>query len=237
LQVISDDKNNNNNNSRREKLAISRQTTPVDFAFMSVRSPTTKKQYPRRLKRFFDYLSLEGNTVEEQAKIFLARAKIEPEFWVEDSILSYLDHNKERVLVTKEIEAGTLLNLYQPIVIFCKRHKHSLPTTIDWDMISESLPQAKRAANDRSPTTEEIKKLVEYPDRAIKPIVYTMCSSGIRLGAWDYLRWKHVIPKTNEKTGEIIAAKLIVYAGEYDEYFSFITPEAYNSLKRVDGWM
>jgi hypothetical protein len=55
---------------------------------------------------------------------------------------------------------------------------------------------------------EEIRKLVEYPDRRIKPIIYTMCSSGIRLGAWDYLRWKAVSPRTNEK-GEIIAAKLV----------------------------
>jgi hypothetical protein len=60
-----------------------------------------------------------------------------------------------------------------------------------------------------------------------------MCSSDIRLGAWDYLKWKHVIPRTNDK-GEIVAAKLIVYAEEYDEYFSFITPEAYFALKE---WM
>jgi hypothetical protein len=32
--------------------------------------------------------------------------------------------------------------------------------------------------------------MLEYPDRRIKPIVYTMASSGMRLGAWDYLRWK-----------------------------------------------
>jgi hypothetical protein len=60
-----------------------------------------------------------------------------------------------------------------------------------------------------------------------------MCSSGIRLGAWDYLKWKHVIPRTNEK-GDIVAAKLIVYAGEHDEYFSFLTPEAYFALEE---WM
>lgn len=101
-------------------------------------------------------------------------------------------------------------------------------------MLSESLPEAKRAANDRVPTVEEIKKLVEYTDRAIRPIVHTMCSSGIRLGAWDYLKWKHVTPIENEKGDEILAAKLKVYAQEHDEYFSFITSEAYNSLKE---WM
>jgi hypothetical protein len=109
LQVISDN-DNNNNNSRREKLAISRQTTPVDFAFMSVRSPTTKKQYPRRLKQFFDFIGgLSGDTVEEQALAFLAQAKREPEYWVEDSILLFVNHQKDRVLITKEIAAGTLL--------------------------------------------------------------------------------------------------------------------------------
>jgi hypothetical protein len=60
-----------------------------------------------------------------------------------------------------------------------------------------------------------------------------MVSSGIRIGAWDYLQWKHVIPMTNT-SGEIIAAKLIVYAGDREQYYTFITPEAYSSLKE---WM
>ena len=60
-----------------------------------------------------------------------------------------------------------------------------------------------------------------------------MASGGFRLGAWDYLRWKHVSPITNEK-GEAIAAKLLVYADEPEEYYTFITPEAYSALK---DWM
>lgn len=60
-----------------------------------------------------------------------------------------------------------------------------------------------------------------------------MISSGIRIGAWDFLKWKHVKPFHNEN-GEVVAAKLIVYAEEADEYYSFITPEAYTSLKE---WM
>jgi hypothetical protein len=61
-----------------------------------------------------------------------------------------------------------------------------------------------------------------------------MCSSGIRLGAWDYLKWKHVTPIKNEKTSEVQAAKLLVYDGEGEEYFTFITPVAYRALKE---WM
>ena len=57
-----------------------------------------------------------------------------------------------------------------------------------------------------------------------------MASSGIRLGAWDFLRWKHITPINNAK-GDIVAAKIIVYGGDSEEYFSFITPEAYHALK------
>jgi integrase len=76
-----------------------------------------------------------------------------------------------------------------------------------------------------------LKKIIEYPDRRIKAIVCTMVSSGIRVGAWDFLKWKHIVPI--ERNGLVIAAKIIVYAGEEDEHFSFITPEAYHEL---DKW-
>jgi len=33
------------------------------------------------------------------------------------------------------------------------------------------------------------------------------------------------------ENGKIIAARLVVYAGESEEYYTFITPEAYNELE------
>ena len=60
-----------------------------------------------------------------------------------------------------------------------------------------------------------------------------MVSGGFRMGAWDYLRWKHVTPLKREE-GEIIGAKIVIYAGESEEYYCFITPEAYLSLRE---WM
>ncbi|HEX9830940.1 MAG TPA: hypothetical protein VGA94_04565, partial [Thermodesulfobacteriota bacterium] len=103
---------------------------------------------------------------------------------------------------------------------------------LSWKKISRGLPRGRRHAADRAPTIEEIQKIVEYPDRRIRPIVFTMCSSGIRLGAWDYLKWGNVKPI--EKDGQIVAARITVYAGDEEQYFSFISPEAYNELKK---WM
>jgi hypothetical protein len=53
---------------------------------------------------------------------------------------------------------------------------------VNWKMITRGLPGGRQAANDRAPSIEEIRRLVEYPDRRIKPIVFTMVSSGIRIG-------------------------------------------------------
>jgi integrase len=174
----------------------------------------------------FDFLNLHGS-LEEQANEFLNKARQNIQ-WAQDSMMKFLDFHKERVR-REELAAGTLKNYYRAAKLFCEMND----LTLNWKRISKGLPRAKNSSNDRAPTIEEIRKLIEYPDRRIKPIVYAMASGGFRLGAWDYLRWKHVSPMTNEK-GEVIAAKVLVYADEPEEYYTFITPEAYNAFK---DWM
>lgn len=100
---------------------------------------------------------------------------------------------------------------------------------LPWKKIRKRLPRVRKFADDRAPTMEEIREIIQYPDRRIEAIICTMASSGIRVGAWDYLRFKHITPRKID--GQIVAAKLIVYAGEDDEHFTFITPEAYFEWK------
>src|SRR4029078_9632764 len=76
---------------------------------------------------------------------------------------------------------------------------------INWKKVSKGIPSGRKAANDRAPTISELKKLSEYTDRSINPIVYIMASSGIRLGAFDTIRWKDITPICNESKKEIIA--------------------------------
>jgi hypothetical protein len=130
-----------------------------------------------------------------------------------------------------EMTSATLKNFVKSLKVFCC----SADIDIPWKKITRGLPKGRQAANDRAPTIEEICRLLKYPDRRIKPIVLTMISSGIHLGAWGVLQWKHVTPIFNEN-GEVVAAKLIVYGGNIEEYYSFITAEAYNSLKYWMGF-
>ncbi|MGC1927392.1 MAG: hypothetical protein WA667_00330, partial [Candidatus Nitrosopolaris sp.] len=147
---------------------------------------------------------------------------------VEDFVIRFILSQKERI-DKKEITSGTLRNYIKAIKLFCRMNR----INISWDIISHSLPRVKQHANDRIPKVEEIKKIIYYPDRRIKPIVLLSVSTGIRVGAWDYMRWKHITPIKNEDN-VIVAAKLVVYPNEPEEYFTFMTPEAYNAVKE---WM
>ena len=142
--------------------------------------------------------------------------------------MRFIEFHKIKVIRGEKV-AGTVINYYRAFKLFCEMNDFQL----SWKKISKGLPKARKSSNDRAPTLDEIKKLIEYPDRRIRPIIFVMCSSGIRLGAWDYLKWKDVVPIHDEEN-EIIAAKLVVYRGEPEEYYSFITPEAYNAVKE---WM
>jgi hypothetical protein len=185
----------------------------------------TKYQYIRRLKTFFDSLRLQGS-LDKQSREFLARSRND-RTWIQDGLKYFIRAMKKRA-EDGEISESSIRNFYKPIKLFCSIHDIEL----SWKKITNTIPIGRRFANDRAPTHEEISRLIEYPDRRIKPIVLTTCSSGIRLGAWNYLKWKHIVPM--KKDDKIIAAKIIVYAGENEQYYSFITLEAFEALQE---WM
>jgi hypothetical protein len=192
----------------------------------AMKSPVTREKYQKRLGKFLDFLGLEGTTIQEKSITFVEMAKKDSN-WTFNSILRFVQFQNNRVL-KKEITSATVRNYVKSIKLFCEMA--DLP--IAWKKITRGLSKGRRYADDRIPTIEEIKKLIGYPDRRIKAIVYTMASSGIRLGAWDFLHWGDIRPI--ERDGKIVAAKIIVYAGEDDEYFSYISAETWNELV---NWM
>lgn len=194
----------------------------------ALKSDETRRKYVSRLEKFFDFCKFEGLTIKEKADKFARFTKENDVERTTDLILDYMLYHIKRA-VEKKISRSTVRNFYKPIKLFCDMNSIQFNSKV----ITRGIPSGSESSNDRIPTTEEIIEMLKYPDRRLKPITYTMLSSGIRIGAWDYLKWKNVIPLYNEKN-EIIAAKIIVYDGEPERYYSFITPEAYNALKE---WM
>jgi hypothetical protein len=179
------------------------ESDPYSMFTFAMRSPKTREKCIGRLAAFFDFVEVPSGTIAERCKVFCEKGKNDKSVkWVFANILRFLQFQKER-FERKEITAGTVKNYFQAIKSFSDMN--DIP--IAWKKISKGLPKVRKFADDRAPTVEEIREGAEYPDRRIKSVVYTMASSGIRLGAWDYLRWKHVMPV--EKNGRIIGGKLI----------------------------
>ena len=202
---------------------------PYELFLYALKAPETKRQYPKRLKIVFDYFKsineLTTTEIQYQCKEVITKTLQHPS-WLTSCLIRFIMFQKERIQ-RKEIVAITAHNYIRTFKLFIDMNFDIPP--INWKRLTRGLPAFREVANDRAPTVDEIRKLIQYPDRRIKAIILLMVSGGFRLGAWDYLKWKHVIP-IKDKDGSVTAAKLLIYAGEPEEYYSFISKEAYASI-------
>jgi hypothetical protein len=206
----------------QKKLSEEWELDPWTLFLNAMRAPMTRDRYKTRVAKFFNFIGIRGKTLQQKARTFANKGKNDTN-WALSNILKFVYSQRERV-DKKEISGATVRNYTKSIRLFCEMA--DIP--IQWKKITRGLPKGKKYADDRIPTLQELRKLVEYPDRRIKAIVYTMASSGTRVGFWDYLRWCDITPI--ERNGEVVAAKMIVYAGEDEQYFTFISSAAWQEL-------
>ena len=202
------------------------QSDPWQLYIYAIKAPATKAKYCQRLRAFLKFLGYEENSLEDKARAFAAKARTDSNYAF-SSLLRFFQMQRERI-ERKEIAVGTVRNYAKAIKLFYEM----ADINVAWQKIMRGLPRGRRYADDRAPTLQEIRRITDYPDRRIKPIVYMMASSGIRVGAWDYLKWGHITPL--ERESKLVAAKVMVYAGSEDAYFTYVTPEAYRELA---AWM
>jgi hypothetical protein len=190
----------------------------IEPFYQALRSKYTREAYERRLVTFLEYVEMDVDG-------FVAKSR-EDVGWAQKVITDYLMREKDRS-ERKEIAPSTIANVRKPVRLLLEMND---VTQVNWRKMTRMLPPVRRYALDRAPTSEELILLTSNSETRFQAIILTMASSGIRIGSWDYLNWGHVEPiRRNEK---VVAAKLLVYAGEPEEYYSFITPEAYNKLKQ-----
>lgn len=195
---------------------------PYSLFLFSLKSRESRLKYTQRINRFFDFIEISQGDAAVRCKVFLQNGHDDSNY-VLNCVILFLQAQKEKV-ESKELASGTVRNYVNTIKLLCEVCEFQIP----WKKILRGMPRGRRFASDRAPTIEEIRKIIEYPDRRITCIVFVMASSGIRLGAWDYLKWGHIKPVF--ENGEVSAAKVRVYAEEDEEYLTFITAEAYSSI-------
>jgi len=207
----------------------SKGSEPYDLFLFAINAEQTREKCITRLKKFLEIIGIDQEkklTIQEKCKIFTFKAKSE-DGWLVNVVIQFFQYQKNRVN-RKEITGSTLRNYVKVIKLFCEMNDLLVP----WKKLTRGLPKARNYADDRVPRLDELQKIMAYPDWRMKAIVCTMASSGIRLGAWDYLLWEHITPISRD--GKLVAAKILVYAGEQEQYVSFVTPEAFSQLQ---NWM
>lgn len=184
----------------------------------AVASKYTKDHYERFLKTFLDFAGVDADS-------FVSKAKLDPA-WCQQVIIDYYLSLSKRVELG-EIKQNSTRNFSKPLHLFCDMNDL---TFLNWKKLNRLVPSRETPADDTAPRIEQLRKLCEYPDRRMKLVVASMCSGGFRVGSWDYLNWGDVSPI--EKDGTVIAAKIVIYRGEPEQYETFVSGEAYQEILR-----
>jgi hypothetical protein len=138
----------------RKLQTAAQENDPMTQFMYGLKAPETKRQYPRRLKIFFDFLQLEG-LLNNQARTFYYKTKENP-LWAQDWLMQFISFQLDRV-DKDEISEATVPNYYNAVKLFCEMND----LILNWKKISKGLPNRKMSANDRAPTLDEIRKLVK----------------------------------------------------------------------------
>ncbi len=72
-----------------------------------LKSPMTRQKYQGRIKKFFNYCGIEGESIEEKSRNFILKINQQDTQWVFDRVLNFLSYQIERVN-RKEIGGATV---------------------------------------------------------------------------------------------------------------------------------
>jgi integrase len=193
------------------------QTEVVLIFNAAIKSPVTRDVYERRLLNFLNHMEMTPGE-------FVSLAKNDPS-GAEKKIIAFAFELKKRH-ERAEIAAGTVHNCVKCVRLLLEMNDIFL----NWKKISRILPKARRYALDRVPTPEEIGEILDASDIRGKPLTLVLVSSGIREGAMETLHVGDYAPIRNN--GQVVAGRLVVYAGHPEQYIALITFEACVALDR-----
>ncbi len=105
----------------------------------ALKSPLTREKYQKRMEKFFDFVGLEGKTVEEKSLSFVGKSHLEGNQWVFNSVLKFMLYQIDRVN-KKEIVGSTVQNYLKSVKLFCDM----ADINIHWKKISRGTSKRKK---------------------------------------------------------------------------------------------
>ena len=122
----------------------------------ALNSKESKRQYPKRLQIFLDFINIKSDSIEENCNLFykIIKGKEDSISWLENELFKFFALQNKRV-EKGEISTETIKNYFKPIKRFCEMNR----INVNWKIISKGIKKGIRYSNDRPPTNGRNKKV------------------------------------------------------------------------------
>ncbi len=100
----------------KTRLTEEAELDPWKLFLNAMRAPMTKDRYQTRVSKFFDFIGIQGKTLEQKARNFAKKGKNNTS-WALSNILKFIYFQRERV-EKKEISGATVINYTKSIKLF-----------------------------------------------------------------------------------------------------------------------
>ena len=217
---------------------------PLTLFHAAIRSTKTGKGYTNTLRWFLcDVMEkvLHG-TFEERVKEFVEIGKNNPDkmlgILVELSVIVRERTRKDRK-DADYMNPSTIPNYFSPI----KKLLNVNDVSVNWKRVTNSFPELDNVNKTQGWTREDIRLMLDHTKNARnRALILTLASSGVRRGG-VLLRWGDLTPiydmdgkmvkeedLEGRMSGEPECVAVNVYRRTFEEYVTFITPEAYRAI-------
>jgi len=172
----------------------------------TIKSKYTLRNYREHLKRFLEFTKLRDHDS------LLKLSKDDIQELIEDYVM-YLK---------KTVNPNSVDTMMRGIKHFFVINKVGLY----WELIHKLYPEKVKSSGFMPFTTKDVQSMLDATtSKRNKAIIHFLASTGSRIGVFDYgLSMKHL------KNMDEDCLAVLIYADEKDEYWSFLTPEATDSL-------
>jgi len=216
---------------------------PLDLFYVGMKASETTRTMEGGLKRFLIDVCAEilSGSFRQRTKQFVDIARKDQERAVQ-IILAYTKHLKARTALSQDdvdyLNPSSVPNRIKPI----KKLLDMNGIGLGWKRIYSTFPEENVTNHGRGYTREEIKQLLAFAEKiSTQFIILASCSGGLRVGAWENMKWECVFPvyQQNEEYGvlpesadaRIVCGAMIIYKGSKDEYIALISREAWDKLE------